>query len=133
MTSDPANAPVIAMLQGGGAGGAKPPSLNDSSFINALDPRLAAPFLEGFAQSIALVMLVAACVLVVAFALSFTLPQLALRQVSGIQSRLDEDAAGVASAKPDAAATAQTASAVAASEQGIAPEAIRAEASTPEV
>lgn len=136
VTSDPANAPVIAMLQGGGAGGAKPPSLDDSSFINALDPRLAAPFLEGFAQSIALVMLVAACVLVVAFALSFTLPQLALRQVSGIQSRLDEDAAGAgpgAKRAEDAAATSQTASAVAASEQGVGPEAVRAEASTPEV
>jgi EmrB/QacA subfamily drug resistance transporter len=131
VTSDPANAPVIAMLQGG-AGGAKPPSLDDSSFIDALDPRLAAPFLEGFAQSIALVMLVAACVLVVAFALSFTLPQLALRQVSGIQSRLDEDAAGAPGAAADAAATSQTASAVAASEQGIAPEAIRAEATPPE-
>ncbi|WP_261765644.1 MDR family MFS transporter [Actinotalea fermentans] len=135
VTSDPANAPVIAMLQGGGdAGGGAVPSLNDSSFINHLDPRLAAPFLEGFAQSIGLVMLVAACVLVVAFALSFTLPQLALRQVSGIQSRLDEDAAGApgAEGREDVAATSQTASAVAASEQGIAPEAIRAEGVTPE-
>ncbi|KGM15049.1 major facilitator transporter, partial [Actinotalea fermentans ATCC 43279 = JCM 9966 = DSM 3133] len=117
VTSDPANAPVIAMLQGGGdAGGGAVPSLNDSSFINHLDPRLAAPFLEGFAQSIGLVMLVAACVLVVAFALSFTLPQLALRQVSGIQSRLDEDAAGApgAEGREDVAATSQTASAVAA-------------------
>ena len=94
--------------------------------------------LEGFAQSIGLVMLVAAFVLVVAFALSFTLPQLALRQVSGIQSRLDEDAAGAGPAAEraddaaDAAATSQTASAVASSEQGVAPEAIRAEATTPE-
>lgn len=141
VTSDPANAPVIAMLQagsGGGAGSGAMPSLNDSSFINHLDPRLAAPFLEGFAQSIGLVMLVAACVLVVAFLLSFTLPQLALRQVSGIQSRLDEDAAdapgapGAAADGADAAATSQTAAAVASSEQGIGPEAIRAEGATPE-
>jgi EmrB/QacA subfamily drug resistance transporter len=90
VTGDPANAPVLSMLAGGGGA---VPSLNDSSFIAKLDPRLAAPFLEGFAQSIGLVLLVASAVLVVAFALSFTLPELPLRQVSGIQSRMDADAA----------------------------------------
>ena len=115
VTSDPANAPVLQMLHGGGGAA---PSLDDSSFIERLDPRLAQPFLEGFAQSIGVVLLVAAAVLVVAFALSFTLPELPLRQTSGIQSRLDDD---------EARAAARTASAVAASEQGIGPEAVRAQ------
>src|SRR5665647_3177195 len=57
---DPANAPVLNMLNGTG----QPPSIDDSSFISHLDPRLAAPFLEGFAQSIGLVLLVAAVVIV---------------------------------------------------------------------
>ena len=106
---DPANAPVLGMLDGTG----QVPSLDDSSFINGLDPRLAAPFLDGFTQSTSLVLLVAAGILVIAFALSFALPELPLRQVSGIQSRIDaENEMGAAAA------------AVASSEQGIGPQAV---------
>ncbi|HEY3437431.1 MAG TPA: MDR family MFS transporter, partial [Actinotalea sp.] len=72
---DPANAPVLGMLQG-----AKP-ALDDSSFISHLDPRLAKPFLDGFAQSTSLVLIIAAGILLIGFALSFTLPELPLRQV----------------------------------------------------
>src|SRR5665648_1022824 len=79
VVGNPANAPVLKMLNGTG----QPPSIDDSSFITHLDPRLAAPFLEGFAQSIGLVLLVAAVVLAIGFAVSFTLPDLELRQVSG--------------------------------------------------
>nr|WP_024286458.1 MDR family MFS transporter [Cellulomonas sp. KRMCY2] len=84
---NPANAPVLGMLDGTGA----VPSLDDSSFIGGLDPRLAAPFLDGFAQSTSLVILVAAVILAVGFATSFLLPSVPLRQVSGIQSRIDAD------------------------------------------
>src|SRR5665647_908905 len=104
---DPANVPVLNMLNGTG----QQPSIDDSSFISHLDPRLADPFLEGFAQSIGLVLLVAAVVLAIGFAVSFTLPELELRQVSGIQSRMDDDA------ETAAAATAAATLVVAASEQ----------------
>ena len=104
---DPANVPVLNMLNGTG----QQPSIDDSSFISHLDPRLAAPFLEGFAQSIGLVLLVAAVVLAIGFAVSFTLPELELRQVSGIQSRMDDDA------EMAAATTAAATLVVAASEQ----------------
>jgi EmrB/QacA subfamily drug resistance transporter len=113
--SDPANAPVIGMIQGSG----RLPSLDDSSFISHLDPRLARPFLEGFAASAGLVLLLAAAVLVVGFGLSFLLPELPLRQVSGIQSRMDAAAA-------EAATAAVAARAVAAGEQGVGPDAARA-------
>ncbi len=85
VVADPANAPVIGVVEGTGS----LPSLDDSSFIGAMDPRLAAPFLDGFAASTSLVLLVAAGVIAVSFVLGFFLPEIPLRQVSGIQSRID--------------------------------------------
>ena len=69
------------------------PSLDDSSFINNLDPRLAQPFLDGFAQSVDTVLLLAACIMAVGVILTVMLPELPLRNVSGIQGRFDDDAA----------------------------------------
>jgi EmrB/QacA subfamily drug resistance transporter len=89
--ADPANAPVLAMIGGHGSVGTVP-SINDSSFINALDPRLARPFLDGFAQSIDLVLLIAAAIMVLGFVLTLILPELPLRNVSGIQGRIDNEA-----------------------------------------
>jgi len=89
--ADPANAPVLAMIGGHGGVGAVP-SINNSSFINALDPRLARPFLDGFAQSIDLVLLIAAAIMVLGFVLTLILPELPLRNVSGIQGRIDNEA-----------------------------------------
>lgn len=88
--ADPANANVIALLETGTADGL---SIDDSSFISALDPRLARPILEGFAASIDLVLLLAGIVMVVAVVLTVLLPELPLRTVSGIQGRLADDAA----------------------------------------
>jgi len=102
--ADPANAPVLQMLHGG-AGGALP-SLDDSSFINNLDPRLARPFLDGFSDSVDLVLLIAACVMVVGIALTILLPELPLRNVSGIQGRAAADAEDAAAAAQDAEAVA---------------------------
>ena len=124
VTGDPANAPVLDALSGSGA----LPSLDDSSFINALDPRLAAPFLEGFADSATFVILIAAGILLVGFALSWLLPEVPLRQVSGIQSRMDEDAARAVGAAEAEAGTAGVAGALAMAEPGIGPEAARADA-----
>ena len=93
VVADPANAPVLGMLQGGGGA---VPSLDDSSFINALDPRLAQPFLDGFAQSVDTVLLLAAFIMVFGVILTVMLPELPLRNVSGIQGRFDDDAAASA-------------------------------------
>lgn len=95
VVADPANAPVLDMVQGGGGG---MPSLDDSSFINALDPRLARPFLDGFAASISTVLLIAAAVMVLGIVLTVLLPELPLRNVSGIQGRLADEAAADAAA-----------------------------------
>ncbi|WP_370524177.1 MDR family MFS transporter [Cellulomonas sp. APG4] len=90
VVADPANAPVVDLVNGTGG----VPSLDDSSFIGALDPRLAVPFTEGFAQSTSLVLMSAAAVMLVAFALSWLLPAVPLRQTSGIQDRLDAESQG---------------------------------------
>jgi EmrB/QacA subfamily drug resistance transporter len=83
--NNPANAPVLKALQGGGlnAGGA----LNDSSFINNLDARLAKPFLVGFSDAMDNVFLLGAVVIFVAFVVVWFLPEEKLRTQSGIQAR----------------------------------------------
>ncbi len=88
VAANPVNAAVIGMLKGGPA-----PSLDDSSFINALDPRLAQPFLVGFAQSVDKVLLLAAIVMVAGIVLTLLVPELPLRTVSGIQSRQADERA----------------------------------------
>jgi EmrB/QacA subfamily drug resistance transporter len=83
--ADPANQPVLAALQSGG--GLSGVSIDDSSFINHLDPRLAQPFLAGFSDSMDLVFLVAAGVTVIAFALVVFLKEIPLPTQSGIVAR----------------------------------------------
>src|SRR3954470_4395307 len=81
--NNPANKPVLQMLQGGGSGGSTA-ALNDSSFINSLDPRLARPFLVGFADAIDVVFLLGAAVIAVAFVVVWFLPEDKLRTQSGL-------------------------------------------------
>jgi EmrB/QacA subfamily drug resistance transporter len=71
-----------------GASGA----LEDTSFINRLDPRLAAPFKSGFSDSMDLIFLLAAGVLSVGLVTTSLLPELPLRSVSGLQARAEEHA-----------------------------------------
>lgn len=81
--ADPANQPILQLLQNPAAVGT---SLNgDSSFLLGADPRLAAPFLEGFANASATVFVVSFVVVAAAFALSFFLKATPLREKSGIQ------------------------------------------------
>jgi hypothetical protein len=74
-------------------------ALDDSSFISKLDPRLARPFLEGFASSIDLVFLLGTAVLLrgVSLVVLF-LPEEPLRTVSGLQAREADQAAANAAA-----------------------------------
>jgi EmrB/QacA subfamily drug resistance transporter len=88
---DPANASVVRAIKQGS--GLPAGALDDTSFLSHLDPRLARPFLTGFAQSIDLVFLCGMAVLAVAFVIVFFLPEEPLRQVSGIEARRQEAAA----------------------------------------
>ncbi len=95
--SNSANAPVLNMLKHPGAAGGSSGVLNDSSFIQKLDPRLAEPFKQGFADSMHTVFLLGAVVVAVAFLLMLFIKEVPLRQLSGLQARAEE-AAGAAGA-----------------------------------
>ncbi len=100
--ANPTNAAVVkavtsgdpAQMQSSGI------SLNDTSFIQNLDPHLAAPFQIGFAQAIAGVMLVAAAIIVIAQVVIFFLPSIPLEEKSGLQMMADEEAESLAGASP---------------------------------
>jgi EmrB/QacA subfamily drug resistance transporter len=94
--ANPANQPVLQIVTGGGGGQNVGGVLDDSSFLNKIDPRLARPFLVGFADSISLVFLVAAAVMVVGFALVLFMRELPLRALSGIDAQASERAEAAA-------------------------------------
>ncbi|MFI9251898.1 MFS transporter [Streptomyces sp. NPDC053069] len=102
--SDPANAPVLEMFRhpraGGGSGSGV---LNDSSFIQRLDPRLAQPFKAGFTDSMQLVFLIAAAVMVLGFLVALWTKEVPLRKVSGLEAQAAEENRGPA-AEPGQAA-----------------------------
>jgi len=72
--SNPVNKPVLDALQGGGNAGV----LQDSSFLQQVDPRLARPFLEGFAESIDAVFLTGAFVMILAFVTTWFIKEIPL-------------------------------------------------------
>ena len=61
-------------------------SLNDTSFLTHIDPRLAHPYLVGFSRAMDLVFTVGAAVLVLAFLLSLMLKEVPLRTQSGLEA-----------------------------------------------
>ena len=94
--SDPANADILVLLQSaqGGNSGAVGDSLNaDSSFLNDADPRLAAPFLQGFNDAAVSIFWVALAVVLVAFVLSWFLKAAPLRSKSALQENAEIEAA----------------------------------------
>ncbi len=100
---NPDNAPVLKLVHNGISGatsGAAAGVLQDSSFIQKLDPRLARPFLVGFADSMHPVFLTAAVVVAVAFVLILFMKEVPLRLQSGIQARMAEEAGNVAAPEP---------------------------------
>jgi hypothetical protein len=92
---------TLSGLSGGGSGG----SFGDTSFVQRLAAPLAAPFKNGFADSIDLVFLVAAGVVAIGFFVMLFLPQLELRNQSGMQARAEGGSGAPADATPAETAT----------------------------
>lgn len=105
---DPANAEFARQFaqaqQSGGGAASGTGVLKDSSFLTDLDARLAKPFLEGFSDSMDLVFLVGAGVMVVGFLVMLFLPHVELRSGSAYDERgkADAEAAEAAAAAPPA-------------------------------
>ena len=72
--------------------------VTDSSFLKHLDPVLAAPFKQGFADSMHLVFLIVAGVAAIGFLVMLTIKEVPLRKVSGAQARAQEEAAAAKAA-----------------------------------
>ena len=83
---------LVDLAKPGGGGSA----LSDTSFLNKLEPVLAHPFKVAFADSMSIVFVCAALIMVIGLVLVFLLPELPLRQHSAAQSRVNEDAADAA-------------------------------------
>ncbi|GAA1392380.1 MFS transporter [Pseudonocardia kongjuensis] len=96
VVADPANRAVVDGLTGGQPGGLSAAVLSDSSFLQQIDPRLAAPFQEGFTSSMTLAFLIAGCVAAAAFVLVLFLRELPLRTMSGAQAARAEAEADAA-------------------------------------
>jgi EmrB/QacA subfamily drug resistance transporter len=81
--ANPANkATLQAFKSGTHASGA----INDTSFLQKIDPRLALPFKASFASSIDLICIVGAGVMVIGFLVILLLPELELRSKAGVDS-----------------------------------------------
>jgi EmrB/QacA subfamily drug resistance transporter len=86
--ANPADKSVLAMLSGGG-GGNTSSVLQNSSFIQRIDPRLAEPFKVGFTNSIDLVFWVAAAVAVLAFITVWFIKEIPLRTTAGMAAAME--------------------------------------------
>ncbi|WP_424183478.1 MFS transporter [Actinokineospora sp. G85] len=105
--ANPENRPVLDLLASGtgaeGGGGV----LQDSSFLQRVDARLALPFQQGFVESIQLVFLVAAAVMVLAFVVSLLIKEIPLRMSNAVQAAALEGGEAMFEPTPDEAPTAQ--------------------------
>jgi EmrB/QacA subfamily drug resistance transporter len=88
---NPVNAPVLGILQGHGTGGL----LQDASFLQRVDARLAHPFLVGFSGSIDLVFWCVAGLGVVGLLVTFFIKEIPLRTMSGVQALAEGEGAAV--------------------------------------
>ncbi|MDP9799824.1 EmrB/QacA subfamily drug resistance transporter [Catenuloplanes nepalensis] len=73
--------------------------LNDTSFINTLSDVIAHPFKVGFSESMSLVFLIAAIIMIVGLAVVLFLPELPLQNRSAAAARAAEDAEARAAAE----------------------------------
>ncbi|MBV8540868.1 MAG: MFS transporter [Pseudonocardiales bacterium] len=93
--ANPANDVVLQAVRTGGVSGSGNAGgvLQDSSFLQHIDARLARPFLVGFSNAMDGVFLVAAGVMIIAFVLILFLKEVPLRTQSGIEALAAEFAA----------------------------------------
>jgi len=113
VVNDPANRPVIEALRSGGEMNSS--AINDTSFLNHVNPVLAFPFKAGFSDSMDMIFLIAAGIMAIGLIIFLFLPEIPLRTKSGLDTIADEtvgeattDAAlaqgvGVASLAPELA------------------------------
>jgi EmrB/QacA subfamily drug resistance transporter len=87
VTSDPANAEIIALLQDGAVGANE--ITVDSSFLIGADERLTLPFRIGFVDSALNVFLLATVFVGIAFVISFFIKEIPLRDKSASQEVAD--------------------------------------------
>ncbi|HEY7854722.1 MAG TPA: MDR family MFS transporter [Aquiluna sp.] len=88
VTSDPANAAIIGILQNGAEGAAE--ITVDSSFLIGADDRLTLPFRIGFVDSSLSVFLLATIFVGVAFVISFFIKEIPLRDKSAAQEAAEK-------------------------------------------
>ena len=78
--ADPANKPLFDLLKGGTSGGGLgADNLNDTSWLSKANSVLTHPIKDGFSQSVDVVMLTAAGLMVVAFLITLALPNAKLQ------------------------------------------------------
>ncbi|MDF8262775.1 MDR family MFS transporter [Luteipulveratus flavus] len=105
--ANPANRGVVEALRGGtGAGGGLSGVLDDSSVISRMDSRIAHPFKVGFADSMDLVFLCAAVVMLLGFLVLLLMPHVELRAQSASQAARTAPTPGTAAPAAPAGATA---------------------------
>ncbi len=92
VTSNPQNAEFVASLSSGDVAGLAARLNTDSSFLNDLDPRLARPFLVGFAEAGVTVFAAAAVVVSIAFVIAIFTKAPALRDKSAVQEAAEATA-----------------------------------------
>lgn len=106
--ADPANASILDLLQGKGSGGGLSSTLDDTSFLQQADERLARPFFVGFSESMDHIFLIGSIVLVAAFLLLLTMREIPLRTSAGI-SAPDGPQDGATGGRSDGAAVGRAA------------------------
>ncbi len=108
---NPTNAAILGVIQSGSLDSADGLSLDDTSFLKELDPVLAAPFEEGFADAIGNVLFISGMIAIGGIFFALFVPQLPLRETSGLeqmhaeqkQEEADAEAASAGgAADPDA-------------------------------
>lgn len=89
------NGAIIDTVQSGSLEGAEKAglSLDDTSFINKLDPVLASPFKEGFADAITRVFFISALITILSLILALFIPHVELQEKSGLETQRENDEA----------------------------------------
>jgi hypothetical protein len=90
---NPVNAAILQVVKSGSLESASKAgiSLDDTSFINKLNPVLAAPFKEGFADAITRVFFISALITILSLILALFIPHVALQEKSGLETQREND------------------------------------------